>query len=217
MGRTFKKQDLYTHQPAEPEQPLPPPGDARRETLSRRKDALEAEAERLNEATEGAAIDPKAFEIDPEIARHVNPIRVSRPQPGYRYCWANYASQHGWQVRAKSTLGWEVVTGDMVEAREHKAVDGTRRIGDVLLMRIPETRFAALERREEQNRLRRHVAVDAEVREIAARHGINVRSDPNDPIFQRYMKRHGARALARERFTTMLREGTVPGMPPPQK
>src|SRR5260221_6425156 len=123
---------------------LPPVGDARQEELKRRTDVL---AEKLETSTpEAYAFDPKKLDIDNEIAYFVtrNELDVTGKQDGCRYRWVHFG-QNGRSVTGAKLDGWEVVSGSDPESVELRAVDGTRRLGDVLLMRIDERRAIRLE------------------------------------------------------------------------
>jgi hypothetical protein len=166
---------------------LPPPGDERREVLSRRRDELEEASERLSSEQEVFAIDPKALTVDRELAHNYNPatlsiMNVTSPQPGYEYCWANAVSQSGLQVMMKKYDGWKVVSGSDPENMEHKHTDGTRRIADTLLMRIPLERKKALDERDEVMRKRVQSGVSAELEELGRKyHGRGIRvHTPNE-------------------------------------
>ena len=148
---------------------LPPPGDERKEVLAERQDKLEEKAETLAHEQELHAIDPSAMEIEPELARGFDPatmsiMNVTNKQPGWVYSWQNHQSQSGLQVMMKKYDGWVVVSGNDPESVEHKIADGTRRIADVLLMRIPEERKKALDARDrlKRERTERGVASDLE-------------------------------------------------------
>lgn len=203
---------------------LPPAGDARDETLDKRKDALQQKAEELAEKQEVFALDPDALEVDREI-RHIldmDGLEVSKADPNYVYSWT-YFGGTGQDVWKKKRLGWEVVSGDMKEAQEHEAaVDGLRKIGDVLLMRLHRDRFAELEARDELIRQRQQFGVEAELRGLGDKyreHGfvvhtnlekVNLRGKPILGTMEKAARREALKQTDRK-----LREGTVPGLRKP--
>jgi len=199
------------------DRPLPPPGDARREELSRRTDELEEMAEELSENV--GTIDPRVLEPDPAIMGQFNMLDVSNADPAYRYCWV-YTGQLGSMVKMKLVEGWEVVQGDMQEAKELTQGDGTRRLADVLLMRIRLDRAIMLDRQDRERRERQQQAVTAQLEEAGARYakeGVIVSTPTNmSPERLKTMEtRAGARRTAMGAVDNMLREGTVPGVPSP--
>jgi len=154
---------------------LPPPGDERKEVLAERQDKLEEKAETLANEQELHAIDPSAMEIEPELARGFDPatmsiMNVTNKQPGWVYSWQNHQSQSGLQVMMKKYDGWIVVSGPDPEAIEHKIADGTRRIADVLLMRIPEERKKALDARDQLKRERTEKGVAADLEHMGRKY-----------------------------------------------
>lgn len=193
---------------------LPPPGDERREVLRERADDLAQAAEEAGAA--GGRIDPRAFEVDNEIANHIDDLSVSGQRDEYVYCWVNFTHNHGRMIRLKLSEGWEVVQGDDPEAIEFKAVgaDTTRRHGDVLLMKCRRDRYKLLQKREAAKRAAQQGAVTAQLEEMgqkAAPHGITVHSSM-DTINPRVASRMMARQAGTRAVDQMLRTGTVPGM-----
>jgi len=212
---------------------LPPPGYKRDEELKRRQDELEQKAEELAAETGKERIDPSKLKPDREIQYYIqrDMLEISNPVPGYIYCWV-YTGQGGHFVWTKKAQGWEVVQGDMPECREAMIKeDTTRRIGDVILMRIPEEVYAAIEAREEEKRQRQEFSVTAELQEIGRRYPrvFTVHEDLSKVQFggrtlADVMERKAAHATARrmaakrvamEAIDRKLREGTVPGMEVP--
>lgn len=230
---------------------LPPAGDARREELKRRYDALTQEADKLKADLEIESIDPSAFEVENDIAQHFDPatkmLEVSNPNSSFVYRWEQadiYVKHGGVFVTIAKSYGWEVVsTSGNVEGHEHRGVDGTRRVGDAILMRIRKDRFIALEINNRRRRLARRAGVSVKALELADRAGIKLH-DLNDSSTPEHVRnfaiaqaaaataareamvsnlkqvsRGGKRVLAAElankRLEKAIRAGTVPGMPAP--
>ena len=150
---------------------LPPPGDERREVLRERQDTLEEAAQQIADDRGIGAIDPNAFKIDRELAQkfdvgRMSMLTVTNPQPGWEYAWANFVNQAGLQVIAKKALGWIVVSGADPECIEHKGTDGTRRVGDVLLLKIPEAKKRQLDQRDAELRRLREASTASELEEL---------------------------------------------------
>lgn len=215
---------------------LPPPGDERRDELKRREDMLQGFAEKLSAEQEVHAIDPKALEVDRELAQHFDPVslsmlRVTNMQPGWEYTWQNAVNQSGLQVMMKKYDGWQVVSGSDPEAIEHKTADGTRRIGDVLLMKIPTDRKHQLDRRDELRRERVQRGVSAELEDLGRKmqgRGLRVHTPNTDSSDRGFMTqeqtydprrrfiRDTVQAEASRVIGEKLRE-EVPGVPIPGK
>ena len=213
---------------------LPPPGDARREELSKRTDNLQEAAETLANEQEVYAMDPESPALTPdrELAklfdsRTMSMLTVSNPQPGWRYSWANAVNQSGLQVMMKKYEGWQVVSGPDVECTEHKGPDGTRRVADVLLLKIPEAQYQRLAERDAIRRDRQQRGVAAELEALGHKYrdkGLKVHT-PNTEI-----SKHGfvkseqtydpRRAMiekeARTQLGHMVKE-EIPGVPIPGK
>jgi hypothetical protein len=204
---------------------MPEPGYKRDEEMARRKDDLEERAEKMADEQEVYAADPAAFTPDRDILSKLDQrmLAVSEKQAGYQYCWA-YFGQNGQQVWAKRALGWEVVSGPMPEAKEHKVEDGTRRIGDVLLMRCKMERFMELEKAAADAREAQELGITSTIRSLgerARRYGIKIHEDLSqvrvgpDTLMDVVEKRAGAYDVAEKQVDKMLRQGKVPGMPAP--
>lgn len=204
---------------------LPPPGDARRETLRERADQLEEAAETA--APEGGRIDPRAFEVDREIAQwtrgEVNSLSVTGALPERRYCWVP-TDQHGLYVKLKAAQGWAVVQGDDPEALELRGIgaDTTRRLGDCILMWIRADRYLLLQRAAAAHQRAQEEGVNAALYDLADKAKTTIREfdAPLSPtsaraVNRRVIRRAAARAGGRHLFDRALRKGTVPGMPAP--
>lgn len=204
-----------------------PAGDARREELRRRTDDLAERAE--TQAPERVAFDAARLAPDRDIRRAFHAVTdelfISNEVDGYAYKWANWETRHGAMVN--DALGqrvyvdgawcptWEIVKGHdadrarFPEAWEHRTADGTRRVGDALLLRCPLDRFALLEAARHRRNAEREAGVAGPLLELAERHrdtGIVVtpfKMDPNDPAL-------GAKqALARGPLDAALRRGDM--------
>lgn len=197
---------------------LPEAGFARDEELRRRRDDLAELADQANAEAEGGVIDPSVFEVENELAQHFNELEVTQQAPGFDYSWT-FTGQHGFFIKWKLSRKWQVVSGDMKEADELKQADGTRRLGDVILMRIP-TRLheIQLQRDRERGKLRLEAAasnLEDMARQYAGR-GISVRQlNEGDPHMKAAMDRAHAKQLANHKLGDMVRTGSVPGRPMP--
>ncbi len=203
--------------------PLPEPGHERREALRKRLDGLNIEAANIAAEIEVETVDANKIEPDREILQHYNSgdLPVSRRQDGFEYCWVFADPRNnmaGRQVFKKKVQGWEVVNGAMLEAADHKHVDGTRRVGDVLLMRIRYDRYVKLRREERETLKRREAGVSAGFMELGQKHastGIKV----YDTVPDNAMK-HAQTAAAQERASKMttkwIKGGNMPGTPAPK-
>jgi hypothetical protein len=199
------------------QRPLPPPGAARQEELSRRTDELEQLAEEMGENV--GVVDPSAFEVDPALSARFNELEVSNRDSAYAYCWV-FTGQLGRMVKMKTVEGWEVVSGDMEEAADLKQPDGTRRLGDVLLMRIRKDRKLLLDRKDRERRDAQQGAVTAQLEEMgaqAAKHGVIVHTGQSvsPDMLKRMEGRASARRAAVGAVDQMIRKGRVPGVPTP--
>ena len=202
---------------------LPPPGHKRVEELKKRTDVLAEAAE--TQPIEREPIDPKKFTVDRELARLIvdGGLEVTNPQPGYRYAWVRFGKGQMDQVHYKRSMRvkdqdgniypvWEVVGGDMPESREQRNVEGLRVVGDVLLMRALEERYAAIEAYGAEMRRRQQEGVNNELIAKGEKYGITVHTDVNDPVLKRAMVHATASSIASQQLNQHIREGTVPGM-----
>lgn len=202
---------------------LPPAGYSREEELRKRLDDLAEKSEVKAEQLDVNTIDPKALRPDRELQhliRDYDALEVTKKQDGYVYCWA-YTGQHGQDIMRKKAKGWAVVQGNDPESREHRYEDTTRRVGDVILMRIRMDQHFVLEQHEERKRRMRESGAISEVKELGAKHGFKVHTDiQSSPYFSSAQKTDvsvGAKQVALSRVDKMLREGSVPGMEVPDK
>lgn len=204
---------------------LPPAGHARNEELARRADALIAKAEKLTAENGGGSVDLSKLEVDPEIASQFDELNVSDALPEYEYLWENFVSQNGYAVRARlairvklpgvahMTKAWEIVQGDMPEAVELRAADGTRKLGDVLLMRCRKDVYRMIQRaRRNRSRLMSE-AVDSRLQEMADDIGqkyviVHREMDMKHPA----MKHAAAASMARQALMKQIAAGEVDGL-----
>jgi hypothetical protein len=126
-------------------------------------------------------------------------------------------------------LGYVVVQGSDPECAGIKDARGYRKIGDVILLRIPQKRADELEKHREYKRLVQQEGVEGALREMSDRYrskGVYM-VDPRDKAVGRggnlmdamegRAKSEGARRTAMKAVNQRLRDGTVPGMPVPGK
>ena len=204
-----------------------PAGDARREAQRQAADALAQEAEMRG--VEGGAVDPRAFQIDNEIAQHFNELEVSEAQPEFAYCWVQ-AGYHGRFIKMKQTERvpedgrmvpvWEIVQGDMPEALELRGMmaDTTRRLGDVILMRARKDRYFKLRKQREAHNADVQRGITAELEEMGRRYrgaGVVVTTDMDANRLEEIGRRAAIRAQAGQMVDGMIRNGTVPGLGEP--
>lgn len=201
---------------------LPEPGHERREALKARLEKLNTEAAELASELGIETVDPNKIEPDREILQHYNAgdLPVSNKQEGFEYCWVFADPRNnmaGRQVFKKKIQGWEVVNGNMLEAADHKHVDGTRRVGDVLLMRIRYDRYVKLRREEKETLKRRDRGVSEGFMELGEKHrgsGVKVYDTVPDNALK-----HAQNTAAKERAdkvtTKWIKDGNMPANPAP--
>jgi len=201
-------------------------GYKRNEQLARRADELAERAETAGPEVYG--IDPDVVAPDREILSRLRPegmldgSHVTNRQPGWEYCWVYYGlnSQFVWQ---KKYLGWRVVTGSDPECQEYKEVDGTRRIGDVLLMKIPRERYLEIEEQKAKRRDEQYLGIKARLQELSDKSGIRIYDDLSKVdvggrnLADVMERKAAARDVAMQHIDRKLRDGDVPGIPSPKK
>lgn len=147
----LKKKKKKKHLLADVDPSTLPAGHTRDEAMKVVADTLAQRAEERTEDEDRYRLDPSKFEIDNEIASKRNSLEVTHADPERHYCWARFKCDSGVsQVEQKLalTIGvrelatgkrwqepiWHVVNGSDKECPELKQVDGTRRLGDVILL-----------------------------------------------------------------------------------
>lgn len=193
---------------------LPPAGHARDEELRKRTDILEEKAETQAATLDMGTIDPDVLKAERELMNQMDSTMVTGANPAYHYTWVNFQSYHGWAVKSKLAFrGWEVVndtcgSGEAIECRQ---ADGTRKLGDVLLMRIKKERYAILAALEDEDRNKFSQSPTSTLSALAdkyANRGLIVRvNDTRD--LKTMESRHRGALAAQEKFDTALREGSI--------
>lgn len=159
-------------------------------------------------------VDPSSVEIDREIAQHLTPhneLDVTDQQPGWRYKWV-FTGLSGRFISQAKFDGWLMVQGKDPEAEELRWTDGTRKLADVILFKIPEAKYLALQERDRLARLRQQEGITSEIEELGRKHGIVVKKDFDARELSRMAQRAHARGQAVKQFDGMVRTGTVPGV-----
>lgn len=217
---------------------LPPPGYTRDEILRMRTGELEKLADELSE--HALSIDPRSLGIDREIQFALSNA-LTDLQNDHEYCLV-CTRQDGKDVWDKKLEGWEVVCGDMPEAKNLKnvgAADSTRRIGDTILMRITKEKYIRVIAGQRLAARKRESLVSAGV--IQAGERAAAKSDGKirlieDPTARKMpggnlvdvmearsgrrghpktMKDRAFHQQAQQGVDQMLKEGRVPGLPAP--
>ena len=214
----FTKEELTTNPPV-PD--LPPAGYQREEVLAERTDTLAEKAETTAPDTVGLSPDNPAF--DPEQNREIQAdltkgfLEVENKKPGYVYKWV-YFGLNGQKVWESKSQGWEVVSSNDPESRHLIKEDGSRRVGDVLLMRMRMDFHILYEQREEKKRLTRELSVESELAEIVGKHPdaftLHSEQTGGNPHMDA-MRSRAARQTSFNALGNKLKSGTVPGLPKP--
>lgn len=151
---TNKKKRRWSATEEKRERPIDlPAGHSRDEAMRKAADTLAQEAEALADDIGIGAIDPSKLEEDREIVNMLtDSSHVRGAVEGFVYCWVRFKSasgQNGVDEKLAWTIGgdpvWEVVKGDMPEAKERKNESGYRVMADVLLMRARKDRYDKLQ------------------------------------------------------------------------
>lgn len=211
-----------------------PGGHESRERLARRAEELISKAQEILASMDVYGADPNGVEIENEVRAaldEMNEVYVSNKRDEYTYAWV-YRDPHnemgGRYVRRMQALGWEVVSADDPEAREHKFVDGTRVVADCLLMKLRVDRAILLEKRDRILREAQQAGIASRIYDLAARAGTRVydklpgfmQDAINETADTRRDRRQAAKAAfhrmnAGGKVDHMLKTGTIPGKPAP--
>lgn len=213
---------------------LPPPGDARRDVLAARTDALQEAAESINLDKE--KLDPSRYqpirEVQHMLAESIKDhadCPISGALPDFEYCLVRF-KEPGSQVEIKLTQDvydlhervkvpvWEVVQGSMPEMSERRDIHGYRVIADTLLMRGRKDRVAAWRDHEvgQANRFAQSQQ-NALLDQARRTKGIRVTEaslpDPDGlTVTPGSMRDLLAKQLGQKMATDQLKTGTVPGL-----
>jgi gas vesicle protein len=215
----------------EPSTPLPPAGDERKEELKKREDVLQEKAEQISDKNEVYAINPDAMKVDNELAQFWDAedgtmLGVTDPIPGRAYNWANHSSQHGVDVKRKMSRGWKVVSGNDPECTAARGADGTRRIGDLMLMWMPVELSERIKERDKAKAEKiygRNSSINQEIEDLARKRPNSFvlhepRSTSKTGDLGQMIQSAGASDLARTQATRMLGnmlKNEIPGLPIP--
>jgi hypothetical protein len=182
--------------------------------MLKRTDALAQAAEERAAAVNTATVAPHRLDPDPDILANFDGFEVTDQQPGFRYKWVPYdnpISNKGLFVSQAQTLGWQVVCGDMPEAKAHEIAGGMRKIGDTVLMRIPEEKFKKIEERERWLARTRMLSVDSDLIELGKRRGITIKTvgEVGDHLLKQMSARDRGAQAAQQKYEQGLRDGTL--------
>lgn len=181
---------------------------------------LMAEAAEMETAADLGVVDPSKLKIDREVSALLDntfkEIEVEDPQEGFRYVWI-FRDPHndtgGAAVRRMQSIGYEVVSGDMPEARKRKSVTGERWVADCLLMRVPMEKYLDHQIAERRRRLLLQDALLNPLREMTDRLGVKLFDElPDFATDQIHASARMKRAEARADYHRMNRDGTVDNM-----
>lgn len=206
-----------------------------KDDLAKKAERLISAAQKLLEQIEVETADPAQLQVENEVRaamNEMNEVYVSNAQPEYSYAWI-FRDPHneygGRYVRKMQALGWEVVSHDMAEAKEHRFVDGTRVVADCLLMRCRLDRKLLLDKRDRILRDAQQAGIVARVHELAERAGTRVYDKlpgfvEESLSSQADQRRTQLRQRALQDFhrlnrsgnvDRMLKTGAIPGIPAP--
>lgn len=231
-------------------EPLAEPGHQRREQLKARQDALMAEIETISAQLESEGVDPAKLDktkIPREVMAAMDfanaEVYVSNANDNYRYAWIyrDPASRYGNRaVRSMQVIGYEVVIGDMPEAKEHAHGPARERfVSDCILMRIRKENYEKWQLRDRLRRAQIENGVTAGFFDMAAKRGVRVfdqntmpdhirgymesnavsrrptgkglRTEVNIPSAQT-LRVQAARQLAMDKLSAQIKAGTVEGL-----
>ena len=212
------------NQPAEIN--LPPVGHERREELLKRDDALAEQGE--TQYADRGTIPADVLQPDHNVQNVIrrSHLDIGSEHPLYKTKWVNYVNMNGQMVWQAKADGWAVASGkEFPEADDMAKVDGSIRIGDVILMFIRHDEHFHLEQREATKRLRQQYGVEAEIHDLAAKHG-NVFKNVHTPeitggmpdgllktVEARAARRSSAVSTAARHLGNKMKTGTIPGVP----
>jgi len=208
----------------------PDPGYTRNEALKKRAAELSQQAEEC--LAEINRADPSKLKVENEVRQALNEyneVYVSNADDNYRYAWVyrDPSGEYGGRaVRKMQALGWEVVRGDMPEAREHNHIEG-RVVADCLLMRCRLDHWMVLQKRDRLLRQAQQAGIYANLYDIADQAGVRVwggeGDDMPDFVSQQVSgqaDRRRAKAVGQFHrmnrsgaMDRMLRQGAIPGVP----
>lgn len=195
-----------------------PSGDARREEEKRRADEFAQKTEEASSSLEVAAANSAALEVESELAQYFDELDVSNQDPNYHYSWVNGSPMfYGRFIQKKLAQRWELVSGNMNEAQELRTADGTRRLGDVVLMRIRKEYKARIDAAAEEKRKRARLGIYANFLETARKgekYGASVHiMDNMDPaLFEKMSRNAQAKSRAGRTMDGWMRQGRMPGV-----
>ena len=209
---------------------LPPAGHERDEELRRRTDQLELQGEEQFANVTSISTDALTEDHDAQVAIRAagivrdEPLRdgneVEDAEPGYVYCWAREdkpGEQVRWKLAKKVRMPdgsmaplWEVVQGDMPEAKSVRDVRGYRKSVDCILLRARADRYRQYQiEMAELNHLRMHGTSEG-FEDLARRSRGKIQVYSEADISNRTtLDKAMASGMARSAFTKKLREGTA--------
>jgi hypothetical protein len=110
-------------------------------------------------------------------------------------------------------MGWVPVQGKDVEAVDRTWTDSTRKLGDTILMWIPEEKYRELAMRDFQKRMLQQKSITTELEEMGERVGVRVsRGFRSQAMLDRLQEQSWARQMAEAKFKKMIEQGRIPGM-----
>ena len=187
---------------------LIPAGEQRNDAMKMIADELAEEAEDRASTEERFRLDPSRFRIENEIGSKASSLEVSYANPERAYCWARFKAENGVsqaEHKRSLTVGvrelatgkvwqeqiWHVVEGRDPEAIELKQVDGTRRLGDVILLWAKRVVHEAVQRVAEQKRQELYGKPKLAAQAFFEKTGIKVMTEAdmaNDPRYEKVAK-----------------------------
>jgi hypothetical protein len=214
---------------------LTEPGAARTEQLARKAEQMIAEAQAILGQLNCETADPSALEVEREVRQalnNLNEVYVSNQQAEFAYSWIYRDPGNtfgGRFVRKLQALGYEVVSGEMPEATEHRFVDGTRVVADCLLMRIRIDRAMLLAKRDRLLRDAQQAGIVSRIADLAERAGtrlydklpgfveeaISSQADQRRAAIRARAVRDFHRMNQDGKMDRMIKSGTIPGIPVP--